>query len=92
MAGPSRTTIVQPPRPPNAWILYRSDKLREMPPVPPGMPRRAQADVSREISQMWKNESEVVRSEYERLAEVRKAQHQNAYPGYRYHPISKAEK
>ncbi|EPQ57488.1 high mobility group box, partial [Gloeophyllum trabeum ATCC 11539] len=86
MAGPSRTQTVQPPRPPNAWILYRSDKLKTLPPVPPGMPRRAQADVSREISLMWKNEREEVRAQYERLAEVRKAQHQNAYPGYRYHP------
>ncbi|KDQ57658.1 hypothetical protein JAAARDRAFT_93592, partial [Jaapia argillacea MUCL 33604] len=80
------------PRPPNAWILYRSDKLKSLPPVPAGAPRRAQADVSREISLMWKNETEIVRSEYERRAELKKAQHQQLYPNYRYHPVSKAEK
>src|SRR3954452_3795475 len=42
--------FVQPPRPPNAWILYRSDKLRQLPPTEPGNPRRAQAEVSKMIS------------------------------------------
>lgn len=100
MAGPIRTgdpspdnrPTVQPPRPPNAWILYRSDKLRELPPPAPNQPRRAQADVSKLISHMWKHESEYVRAEYERLADVKKAEHQALYPGYRFQPMKKEEK
>jgi hypothetical protein len=98
MAGPVRTVAtdnrmtIQPPRPPNAWILYRSDKLRNLPPTAPGVPRRAQADVSKLISEMWKNELDDVRAEYERRADARKAEHQAMYPGYRFHPMKKEEK
>jgi hypothetical protein len=84
--------IVQPPRPPNAWILYRSDKLRQLPPTEPGNPRRAQAEVSKMISNMWKNESEAVRNEYERRADAKKAEHQQMYPNYRFQPMKKEEK
>jgi hypothetical protein len=97
MAGPVRSStsdnrLVQPPRPPNAWILYRSDKLRELPPTAPGIPRRAQAEVSKLISNMWKTESEDVRTQYERRADAKKAEHQAMYPGYRFQPMKKEEK
>jgi hypothetical protein len=89
---PPPERIVQPPRPPNAWILYRSDKLRQLPPTEPGNPRRAQAEVSKMISNMWKNESEAVRNEYERRADAKKAEHQQMYPNYRFQPMKKEEK
>ncbi|KAI0067174.1 hypothetical protein BV25DRAFT_1065993 [Artomyces pyxidatus] len=95
MAGPVRSnksTDVKPPRPPNAWILYRSDKLRELPPPRPGEPRRAQSDVSKAISILWRNESEAVRAEYERRAELAKAQHAVMYPNYRFAPVKKADR
>jgi len=100
MAGPVRsaTTVkarakdIQPPRPPNAWILYRSDKLKSLPPEQPGEQRRAQADVSKLISEMWRNESEAVKLEYERLADAKKAEHQRLYPSYRFQPMKKEEK
>ena len=90
MTGPIRSKgeRVQPPRPPNAWILYRSHKLRELPPVQ----GRAQAVVSKLVSDMWKNESESVRLEYERMADQRKAEHQQMYPDYRFQPLKKGEK
>lgn len=88
---PRGMTKDKPPRPPNAWILYRSDKLREMP-TEPGQPRRAQADVSKEISRMWKSESAQVRAHYEQLADIRKAEHAIEYPGYRFQPMKKADK
>ncbi|EIW82589.1 hypothetical protein CONPUDRAFT_120688 [Coniophora puteana RWD-64-598 SS2] len=96
-AGPSRNVrpsvkTVQPPRPPNAWILYRSDKLKSLPPQEPGAPRRAQAEVSKLISDMWKNEEESIRLEYERLAETKKAEHQRRYPDYRFQPMRKEDK
>ncbi|KAG2033502.1 high mobility group box domain-containing protein, partial [Suillus americanus] len=82
----------QPPRPPNAWILYRSDKIKVLPPAQPGQRSRAQADVSKLISDMWRNESDAVKLEYERLADARKAEHQRLYPDYRFQPMKKEEK
>ncbi|KAG1777053.1 hypothetical protein EV702DRAFT_302170 [Suillus placidus] len=83
---------LQPPRPPNAWILYRSDKIKVLPPAEPGQRNRAQADVSKLISDMWRNESDAVKLEYERLADARKAEHQRLYPDYRFQPMKKEEK
>ncbi|TFK75332.1 hypothetical protein BDN72DRAFT_787252 [Pluteus cervinus] len=96
MPGPERTlkdkgSAPQPPRPPNAWILYRSDKLRELPPSTPNQ-RMVQADVSRLISTMWKSEAEDVRAEYERRADQKKAEHALRYPNYRYQPQTKEQK
>lgn len=88
-AAPGSSRQLQPPRPPNAWILYRSDKLREL---PPSSERRAQADVSRLISDMWKKESEAVKLEYERMADAKKAEHQRMYPDYRFQPMKKEDK
>jgi hypothetical protein len=52
----------------------------------------AQGEVSKLISNMWKNESEIVRAEYERRAECKKQEHQAMYPGYRFQPMKKEEK
>lgn len=137
-----------PPRPPNAWILYRSDKMREIqrerkssmlsnhqkprnpssssassvsydcPSVQGGnfvndeihpttthdtikslSPTNVdridetggganclQAQISRMVSQMWKNESEQVKEHYAKLAAEHKLEHQKQYPNYRYQP------
>ncbi|KAJ7200817.1 hypothetical protein GGX14DRAFT_659531 [Mycena pura] len=89
MVGPVRTPPgkkpVQPPRPPNAWILYRAEKAKEI-------GRKALADVSREISAMWKSELPHVRAEYERRADIKKAEHQALYPEYRFQPVKREEK
>ncbi|KAG2113868.1 uncharacterized protein F5147DRAFT_35746 [Suillus discolor] len=83
---------IKPPRPPNAWILYRSDKIKELPPAEPGQRSRAQADVSKLVSDMWRKESDAVKLEYERLADAKKAEHQRKYPDYRFQPMKKEEK
>ncbi|TDL16647.1 high mobility group box, partial [Rickenella mellea] len=74
------------PRPPNAWILYRSERLRSIAALNPGAPRLAQADISKQISGMWKNESDEVRAHYEHLAKIKKMEHQLLYPSYRFQP------
>ncbi|KII92243.1 hypothetical protein PLICRDRAFT_103505, partial [Plicaturopsis crispa FD-325 SS-3] len=81
----------KPPRPPNAWIIYRSDKLQQLAP-PPGQKSPPQADVSRTIAKMWRQESDPVREHYERLAEKKKAEHAIMYPNYRFQPMKKEEK
>lgn len=89
---PSTPRVAQPPRPANAWILYRSDKIKELPPVPPGAPRRPQSDVSKMISRMWKEETDAVKAIYEKRAELKKAEHQARYPNYRFQPAKKSDK
>ena len=82
----------QPPRPPNAWILYRSDKLQELPPPPVGQPKPTQAEVSKIISAQWRAETDDVRAMYEQRAETAKAEHARLYPNYRFAPMKRADK
>ncbi|KAA1094772.1 mating type [Puccinia graminis f. sp. tritici] len=71
------------PRPPNSWILYRSDKIVEMKSQHNGL---AQCLLSKEIATRWRNESQEVKSDYEKKAEVIKAEHAIKYPDYKYSP------
>ncbi|KAG8799115.1 hypothetical protein FRC17_007222, partial [Serendipita sp. 399] len=82
----------QPPRPANAWILYRSHKMKDLTPTEPGAPRRPQADISKLIAEMWKNETPEVRQRYEQLSDMKKAEHLALYPGYRFQPMKKADR
>ena len=102
MSGPIRTSSTnhranpldpndKPPRPPNAWILYRSDKMKELR-APPGAPKKPQSEISKTIAEMWRNESDEMRRYYEHLSEIKKAEHQAEFPGYRFQPIKREEK
>ncbi|KAF9007999.1 sequence-specific DNA-binding high mobility group box protein, partial [Cyathus striatus] len=77
------------PRPPNAWILFRAVKQKEL---LESRGKEPQAEVSKMISQVWKDAPEDVRAHYERLAEEKKAEHKVQYPGYRFQPKKKEEK
>ena len=82
----------KPPRPPNAWIIYRSDKLQNLPPPPLGQPKPTQAEVSKIIAAQWRAESDDVRALYDQRAETAKAEHARMYPDYRFAPVKKADK
>jgi hypothetical protein len=82
----------QPPRPANAWILYRSDKMKDITPSLPGQPKPPQADISKLIAAMWKSEKPEVRQRYEALSDIKKAEHLALYPGYRFQPMKKADR
>lgn len=82
----------QPPRPANAWILYRSDKMKDIAPTLPGQPKPPQADISKLIAAMWKSEQPEVRQHYEALSDMKKAEHLALYPGYRFQPMKKADR
>ena len=70
------------PRPPNAWILYRSDKIAKMrASMPEGAPKPTQADLSKQFAAQWRDESEGVKSNYERLADLARGKHIAKYPG-----------
>lgn len=86
--GPTKTLQPRPnppkkiPRPPNSWILYRSDKIREYnASLPEGASKATQAYLSKHFAEMWKKESDDVRADYERQAEAVRDEHELKYPG-----------
>ncbi|KAK0538296.1 hypothetical protein OC835_001468 [Tilletia horrida] len=89
----------QPPRPPNSWILYRADKSRELAgekgPTdqtslcldrPSSRDKSGKGAMTRIVARMWKEETLQVRRWYEDLAEQKKQEHLQLYPGYKYRP------
>ncbi|KAH7335942.1 high mobility group box domain-containing protein, partial [Rhizoctonia solani] len=80
------------PRPPNAWILYRSDKLKELATNQPPGPRKPQAEISKIISQLWQSEGPETKGMYEARAEEKKAEHAALYPDYKFAPMKKEDK
>ncbi|GAC76325.1 hypothetical protein PANT_20c00062 [Moesziomyces antarcticus T-34] len=86
------------PRPPNAWILYRSQKFRELQKKRDAHSQagssekpKSQAEISRIISRMWQSETDSVKQRFEALADEKKLAHQRMYPTYRYRPKKKAK-
>ncbi|RPD63730.1 HMG-box [Lentinus tigrinus ALCF2SS1-6] len=78
------------PRPPNAWIIYRTDRLNEWKDTRgPNDPPVKQADISRMIGTRWRFEADHVKLEYEKRAAIAKAEHKRKYPNYKYNPISR---
>lgn len=81
------------PRPPNAWILFRSEMTRIVPPAPArGRSTTSQALASGAISKMWAQLTPAVRAEYERRAAAKKYEHKMQYPDYRFEPMPKETK
>ena len=81
------------PRPPNAWILYRTDRLRQWKASrSPNDPPVKQADTSRFIADRWKAEDEAIKLESEKRAAIAKAEHKKRFPDYKYNPLSKEAK
>ncbi|CAD6901009.1 unnamed protein product [Tilletia controversa] len=91
-----------PPRPPNSWILYRAAKSRELakgssrssltlsPSTGSGSPQRpGKGGLTRMLARMWKEEPLSVRRWFEDLAEQKKLEHTERYPGYKYKPRRK---
>ncbi|BGP21784.1 pcc1 protein [Rhodotorula toruloides] len=76
----------QPPRPANAWICYRSAKVHELK-TSKAFAKLPQADVSKLIGQLWREEAADVRRHYELDAARRKKEHKEAYPDYVYRPV-----
>ncbi|GAA5892585.1 hypothetical protein JCM8208_005856 [Rhodotorula glutinis] len=86
--SPTRTRSDRPPRPMNAWLLFRTAQLRQMQEDNPGL-RKSQGELSKLISEMWKSVSPEVKQGYEDLARQRKVEHARIYPDYRYAPADK---
>lgn len=97
MAGPDRATASdarprQPPRPLNAWILYRRAKLKELLQEDPELKRLPQSELSKKISRFWKEEPDIIRQQYEFEANVHKSEHQQNFPDYQFKPQKRSDK
>jgi len=73
----------RPPRPPNAFILYRRAK---QPAILATHRNFTNAEISRYISTCWRNETDEERLAWERYADQKKLEHMQAYPNYVYRP------
>lgn len=74
------------PRPPNAWILFRKEKSKEL---HQANPRMSAGEISTEASRQWKAMSVEERAFYHQMAETAAQQHKVQYPDYRYKPARK---
>ncbi|GAA6029190.1 hypothetical protein JCM8097_001644 [Rhodosporidiobolus ruineniae] len=77
------------PRPPNAWLLYRSARVKEFAERRknggPEMP--AQSDLSKIVAEMWRSEPLDIREAYARLALAEAEEHAKRYPDYKFRPV-----
>lgn len=76
------------PRPPNAFILYRTERSRLL--RKHGAPKRPQSEISKLVGHMWRTETPEVRAEWEEKAREVKAKHLLQYPEYRFKPLRKS--
>jgi len=76
----------KPPRPQNAWIIYRRDKS-----VMPEFVEKHFKDVSKKILRMWKAESNKTKLLFDALAKLANQIHSKLYINYKY-KLSKAKK
>ncbi|GAA5997967.1 hypothetical protein JCM5350_008277 [Sporobolomyces pararoseus] len=72
------------PRAPNAWILYRSARVKEL--TESGQAPKLQSDLSKLVGSMWREESAEVKELYARKASVEAKLHAERNPGYSYKP------
>ncbi|KAK4702280.1 hypothetical protein P7C70_g3944, partial [Phenoliferia sp. Uapishka_3] len=73
------------PRPPNAWILYRSQSIQKLK-EDPAFEKMRQPDISKIVGRLWREETDEVKQWYQHKAECKKAEHKNMYPEYRFLP------
>lgn len=80
-------------RPANAWILYRSEQIVEYKrTAEPGKPLLMQAELSRLISDRWRDLPLAERNVWFAKADQAKKEHEAKHPDYTYMPESKADK
>ena len=80
------TSTLPPPRPPNAFILYRKHQSQHLRTLFPGLHLRT---VSRIVSKWWREASDAQRQDWRDLADAAKREHQSRWPGYKYKPKDK---
>ncbi|CAK7199544.1 hypothetical protein SEUCBS139899_002224 [Sporothrix eucalyptigena] len=76
------------PRPPNAWIIYRSQKSKE---IRKELPHATAGYISTVVSRMWKLEPRETRLWYNAKAIEAHRLHKEMYPGYKYNANKKTK-
>ncbi|CAG8587787.1 1766_t:CDS:1 [Ambispora leptoticha] len=79
----------KPPRPPNAFILYRRSKQQEIVAANEGITNN---EVSKQVGEMWHKASADEKSHFQQLADAAKMEHAQKYPEYKYRPRRPHEK
>ncbi|ESK86232.1 HMG-box [Moniliophthora roreri MCA 2997] len=74
------------PRPPNAFILYRSDYWKMEKLHDEKEREKDHCEISRLAARSWKELPDERKEEYRRQALIKKAEHARQYPGYKYAP------
>src|ERR1043166_8260384 len=80
---PQEKITKRPPRPPNAFILYRQAKLDD---VIANNVNLTSAQISKVISEMWWRENEEEKFQWEKRADRIKLKHMQDYPDFVYQP------
>ncbi len=83
------------PRPPNAFILYRSNKMRELSskesPTGEGLSKLDyQRQLSKRIGELWRGETDEVKAIFYEKSQQAAREHAERYPEYRFKPARKA--
>ncbi|CAG8610301.1 11892_t:CDS:2, partial [Ambispora leptoticha] len=82
------------PRPPNAFIIYHRTKSKELAQYKSNN-LRVTSDArhpSKTVAEMWKEEPEHVKLQYQREADLALVEHKRKYPFYKYKPQKKDAK
>ncbi|PKC07871.1 mating type protein MAT-2, partial [Rhizophagus irregularis] len=79
----------KPPRPPNAFILYRRSKQPDIVAQNEGISNN---EVSKQVGEMWHKEPLEEKMKFQRLADAAKMEHMKKYPEYKYRPRRPHEK
>jgi len=79
----------KPPRPPNAFILYRRSKQPDIVARNEGISNN---EVSKQVGEMWHKEPLEEKMKFQRLADAAKMEHMKKYPEYKYRPRRPHEK
>ncbi|TIC25749.1 hypothetical protein E3Q12_00907 [Wallemia mellicola] len=86
----SKTKI---PRPPNAWILYRSESIEEMKNTAgTDMSKLNQTELSKMIGIKWRSENIQVKHIYQEKANEARREHMLKYPQYKFRPNRKHDR
>ncbi|CAN8100107.1 unnamed protein product [Discula destructiva] len=68
-------------RPRNSWIIYRSQKSKELHQNNPNMSAGA---ISTEVARMWANETQETKDYFKTLQDIEAQDHREKYPGWSY--------
>ncbi|CAG8458318.1 12138_t:CDS:2 [Cetraspora pellucida] len=89
----SKSYDVKVPRPPNAFIIYHRTKSKELAKIK--TKARTASDErhpSKTVAEMWREESEEVKLQYQREADLALVEHKKKYPYYKYRPKKRENK